>query len=393
MRRAAVAARRGSASRAADAADLPRRLRAGIVPRLRAAHGVHEADREAASVVGAAWRRAGGAATSGRRVAARAAAVAAEDVGCFRAGRVPLFVAAEAVKRADGRAAEFVRAGWRGLGGAAASSTRLAAADAAHAADLGCLVRAHGVPLRFAAERVHRADGVAAGGVVAGGPVVRHAACACDRAPALVRADAAVFDRKRRAACVPLDVAAEAVGGAHRHAAGRIGAGRGRVRLAAVPGGRVAAANAADAADDLRVERALRVPLRLAAERVDRAESFAAVGVVAPRLVVWNAAVAAVRVAAGIGADAADLFSSSGAVLIPLAIAAEGILRAHDRAAGCVRAGRRRLRCAAVASVRIAATDAADATVGLRRRGAHRVPARGAAEGVGRADRLAAVRL
>lgn len=98
------------------------------------------------------------------------------------------------------------------------------------------------------------------------------------------------------------------------------------MRLAAVSRSWISAADAADAADDLRVEGALRVPLRLAAERVDRAEPLAAVGIVASRFVVRNAAVAAVRVAARIGADAADLFGGRGAVLILLAIAAECVL-------------------------------------------------------------------
>ena len=387
---AAVARFGKSAARRAQRAAFRRDVRAGLVPRLDAAERVEHAHGKAAVGVGAARGTRRLAAVGAARDAADSAARAAEDARRLRAGRVPREFAAEAVEGAHSLAAERIGAGWRRARGAAASGVGRAAAEAADAARVERGARADGVPGVAAAEGVCRAHALAADRVRAGGRRACDAALASGGAAALVGAGAAELDRGRRALLVPLDIAAEAVGGADDRAAEGVAARGGRLRLAAVARRGGAAADAADSTCKLRLARADIVPLALAAEGVDGADRFAAVGVGAASAIMGNAAIFARAATAGARADAAELNGRLRAELVPLHVAAEAVGGADERAARSVRARRRRLRRAAAACRGNAASDPAHPAVRLRERGADSVPAHSATERIGPADDLTA---
>ena len=225
-----------------------------------------------------------------RRVAAlRVARVAAARAVGDRPGGaefIPLVVAAERIGRADRLAAGGIGAVGRGLLDIAIAGVRVAAARAV----VDRRGDAEGVPALVAAERIRRADGVAAGRVVAERRRVHGVA----RAGLRIAAVRAELDRAIHAERVPLGGAAERIGGADAGAAGGVLAGGRAVRLEAGARRRFAAVRA----DVDRLGGADFIPRGVAAVRVVRADGFAACDRRAALAAMWREAVSASAAAA-----------------------------------------------------------------------------------------------
>jgi len=277
-----------------------------LVPCPRAAGRIECADHKAAVVILARGQIARDGARTRTGIAAGNSVVDADGAGVDDAEDVPLRGAATRIHVADAVAAFAVEAGRGSVRIEAAAGADVAAA----VAEERCALRAGLVPLgeRFiAAERIVVAHGDAAGRIGAAGALVRHVAAAEGRraegVDGGVVADGADRAGRLNAGEVPADRAAEVVEVADLVAAHRVRAARLRMDRAAracggVGGIDIAAYARALAAGRGRQLAADRVPARLAAEAVDRADLLAAHAVVAVRRRVLVAAAARAGIAA-----------------------------------------------------------------------------------------------
>ena len=395
VREAAVAGVRSSARRIRASLGAlgvePRTLGAGLVPDHVAAVGVEQADPLAAGFIVAPWGRLRLAAGARADIAAAGLVplAASDRVDPVDAELVPLDVAAvfEVRNAADRAAAVGVAAPGPRMGHVAAGQADLAAIRNEEVAELP---RTHGaglLPAKLAAGRVDGADGLGARRIAAASQIrVSAEAVARDRESA---AAGARDLRGADAGEVPAPGAAERIEAADRLAARRVVAEWSLVRLEAVAGTAVAASDFA-AADAARDGHAAGVPAIGAAKRVDGAHAGATDLVVASGLVLAGIEAAALARAVRVGFRPAERPRGADAVAAPRDFAAERIRCADDLAAGCVAATRGGAHRPAAAARRAPAERHADC---LRRVHARLVPSDAAADGIDRANRLAAGRV